>query len=632
MGQSRCPMIQGGLRCAFALASMSWVGLAVAANAAVPAAPLARRPLDSYSLTVRLELDKHLIKGSGELLWTNRSGVTVDHLYWHMYLNAFRNRDTYFFRSSSRRARSGRALISAGSVEFTHLRITAPYAQDLLPGLAAHSPEDPLDQTDLRVALPRPVASGESVTLSMGFRSVLPSFVERTGVSRDFVLAGQWFPKLAVIENDGSWSHFRFHPFAEFYSPFANYDVTLDVPTDMVVGATGELRETTQGKNGRQRLSYRAPAVHDFAWTGWRHFQNLTEKVDNTEISILYPPGHLRNAQVTLRTVQQALPHFEERYGSYPHASLTIVHPPRHAAPAGGMEYPSFITTGGAWYSTYFSHAVSAVTIHELAHQWFQGSLASDEHRWPFLDEGLASYADGLEGHTQFGTGSAATLAGWKLSVLAFQRAHMLGKPHETPLGNAAADFENFGQLAAVIYSRSVLLLQTLGNVYGQQLLDKALNQYANRYAGRHPTLADFVAEMAPLGTQALANLQAVLQRGSTVDFKVVRIDNTVGPGNSIHTTIELERRGDLVFPVEVLLETADGRSFRKSWDAVASTQNLEVDGSSPVIRAWIDPDTLVVLDEDLLNNALSTRQRWAANFFERILYLLELSLAWFAF
>jgi hypothetical protein len=66
---------------------------------------------------------------------------------------------------------------------------------------------------------------------------VLPDIVERTGVSRDFYFLGQWFPKIARLERDGTWAHFPFHAQAEFYADFGDHDVTLDVPEAMLVGA-----------------------------------------------------------------------------------------------------------------------------------------------------------------------------------------------------------------------------------------------------------------------------------------------------------------------------------------------------------------------------------------------------------
>src|SRR5207249_7906402 len=70
-------------------------------------------------------------------------------------------------------------------------------------------------------------------------------------------------------------------------------------------------------------------------------------------------------------------------------------HPPDGAVEAGGMEYPTLITTGGPWWSPESGvRFAENVTIHELGHQWFYGLVATNEHEWPFLDEGVNSYAE----------------------------------------------------------------------------------------------------------------------------------------------------------------------------------------------------------------------------------------------
>jgi hypothetical protein len=54
------------------------------------------------------------------------------------------------------------------------------------------------------------------------------------------------------------------------------------------------------------------------------------------------------------------------------------------------MEYPCFITGGAIWgFPTEFRQFPEEVTIHEYAHQYFYGILASNEAEEPWLDEGL---------------------------------------------------------------------------------------------------------------------------------------------------------------------------------------------------------------------------------------------------
>ena len=70
-------------------------------------------------------------------------------------------------------------------------------------------------------------------------------------------------------------------------------------------------------------------------------------------------------------------------YGVFPYPQLTVVSPPPEARDAGGMEYPTFITTGADRYAGLpplsWKPDLESVTVHEFAHQYFQSLLASNE-------------------------------------------------------------------------------------------------------------------------------------------------------------------------------------------------------------------------------------------------------------
>src|SRR5262249_38661943 len=106
------------------------------------------------------------------------------------------------------------------------------------------------DETDARIPLPREIPPGETVTLEVAWKDTLPTIVERTGYDGSFHMVGQWFPKIAKLESDGTFAHFPFHHLGEFYADFGTYDVTVDVPQGFVVGATGPVTET-KNEGGR---------------------------------------------------------------------------------------------------------------------------------------------------------------------------------------------------------------------------------------------------------------------------------------------------------------------------------------------------------------------------------------------
>lgn len=637
---------RGGAARAALGATLSLAGLSTGAEPDAGAAPLPP-PIASYTLRARLDESSHTIHGEGTIRWTNASSVSTDELYFHLYLNAFKNTETLFNRSPFTRARSGRSPQSFGQISIESLRAREWSDTDLGARMEPHSPGDPNDETDRRVQLPAAVAPGEGLTLDIKWTAVLPDIVERTGHSRDFYFAGQWFPKLARLEGNGHWAHFAFHPHAEFYSDFGDYDVLMDVPAPMVVGATGH-RESDVTDGGRRQVRHRAEGVHDFAWTAWQGFEQRHERVLETDVHLLYPPGHERNAAVTLATLRFALPHFSARYGPYPYPDLTVVHPPEHAGAAGGMEYPTLITTGGAWHASYWSRAVELVTLHELGHQWFYGLVATHEARWPFLDEGLTSYAESVAAEALFGPTSASDLLGFELSAEPLRRAAMQLGPHDAPLALPASDFVTFEELGALVYSKTALLLTTIANLYGKAALDAALRTYAERYRFRHPRPDDLLQVLREtLGPAAAANVGAVVLRGDGVnyvarDLRTARLSEPRGiasawsqwptpAAGSFESRVNVFREGELQLPVEVLLITATGERITKLWSGEGRVEVMTHTGDSPVVSAVVDPSSKILIEESLLDNAVAKHQRPPIDTLERALYVFQLLLGWLA-
>ena len=61
----------------------------------------------SYTMDVRLRPETQSVDGTMELVWRNTSNMAVDKLYFHLYLNAFSDKDSTFMRESGGGGRRG---------------------------------------------------------------------------------------------------------------------------------------------------------------------------------------------------------------------------------------------------------------------------------------------------------------------------------------------------------------------------------------------------------------------------------------------------------------------------------------------------------------------------------------------
>jgi hypothetical protein len=602
----------------------------VAAQRAFPPMPEHADPVASYTLRASLDTAKHEITGKGSIVFRNAAKAPVNELYVHLYLNGFKNDRTVFGRFPDPDSfRGSGSLNEWGWVSVKRLAIKG--GADLWPGADKTSPGDAEDDTDIRVPLPAPVAPGESLTLEVEFVSHLPSLVFRTGYFGGFHMAGQWFPKLARLEPDGKWAHFTFHRLSEFYADFGTYDVTVETPEDVVVGATGHLEGEVK-EQGRVSRRFVQEDVHDFAFAAWDRFQELTAlTADGIGIRVLYPPGHDKVAKQEIEMVRHGLAYLGDAFGRYPYKTVTVIHPPEGAEEAGGMEYPTLITTGGPWYAPLTgAHFVDAVTVHELGHQWFYGLVATDEHTWPFLDEGLNSYAETIALESAFPKSSAAGIDALRVGWPTLHRAGAIEVARNAPIAQPAAAFVNGGDYGALIYARTATILNTFAGVYGDEETKRAIGTYTRRYRFQHPGPEDLLRTVGEvLGDDAATQMRVALFEKGTVDYSVSALESQAddpprgvfgdpsapsatpqGGGEGYRGAVLVRRRGALRFPVDVDMIGADGTVTRVRWDGAEEAARLPYHGKTKLRAAVIDPDHKVLLDEDLSNNAKSTSQK----------------------
>lgn len=583
----------------------------------VPAdAPGGPRVVD-YQITAKLDPAAHSVAGKGRVIWTNVSSEPQSEVFVHLYLNAFRDEDSYFMRSEAGTGfRGGSKPDAWGRIEVRSFRLGD---RELWPDDPVHSPGDPEDATDIRVELPEPVRPGGQITFEMEFVSRLPSVVARTGFAGDFHMVAQWFPKLAKLEPDGQWRHFRYHRLSEFYADFGRYDVTLDVPEGVVLGATG-LQVASREEGGRHIERYRADLVHDFAFTAWRDFETYEATGPHgVAMRALVPPGLGELAKVELDEATAAMADFEEWFGAYPYPTLTLVHPPADAAEAGGMEYPSLICTGGGEVGRALgARNIRGVTTHELAHQWFYGLLGSDEHHHAFLDEGMTTFSAARSMERRFGDGAGFEGLGLTISPWSYLRLGAASAWQIGPIDRAVEDFPTGSDYAVSVYPKMAVLMETLRRVYGEVVFDEAMRLYTSRHRYGHPKPDDLVAAVREgMGEEAARELRAGLD-GGFVDYAIDSIE-LVDEGSGARVIVR--RRGELRFPVEVLFRTEDGGETVEHWDGREHTGVLVHESESPVVAVAVDPGHRVLMDRDLTNNhrafertVLATRvQGWSA-------------------
>jgi Peptidase family M1 domain len=584
----------------------------------------------NYEIFATLDPARHIINATQILTWTNYGESAVDTLPFHLYLNGFKNETSLFMQSSRGQHRAARASDNWGYIDVASIRIDGT---ELRPRARFIGP----DETVLEVPLPTPLPPGETIEVSMRFTDQLPEVFARTGYKGDFHMVGQWFPKIGVrVGPPGAetWACEPFHVSTEFFADFGTYDVHLTVPNTYVVAATGVLAGSQRDESrGVRTLHFRAEDVHDFAWMADPYMQKLigVAKLERSqvEVRVLHRPEQREFAQRHLEAAIATLEIMSELFVPYPWPVLNVIDPPLDAVDgAGGMEYPTLITTAGD--SVMARPGVrlpEMVTVHEVGHQWFQGLLASNEAKEAWLDEGINQWAGGVVMERMYGQrGSAIDWMELQGNLFELARAAM-DYPNSvpSPIATAAYAFVDNDAYGQATYGHAMLVLRTLERLVGQPAFLAAMKRYTEAWAFRHPTGEDFFELMSrelgrdlkwffrpafdSIGGSALA-IRSMNCRsahaprgvfGEGTSRKIVS-ESAAPTTGAYRCSIIVQNTGALRVPVDLEVGFQDGTRERLRWDDTGGVawKELTLERSSPIAEVVIDPDGAVLTTDPL--------------------------------
>ena len=520
------------------------------------------------------------------------------------------------------------------------------------------------DRTVIRVPVPIPLAPHDTTRIEISFESQIPQAYVRTGWWQDdFFLLAHWFPKIGVYEPPGTrlvpadaprgrWNCHQFHAATEFYSDFGTYDVQITLPDKYVVGTTGLIISERSNGDGTKTIFARAEDVHEFAWVADAQLLEAHEtwtasaSDQSVNIRLLYQPGHEDAVKRYMQATKGALDYVEQWLGprAYPYPNLTIVDP-RPGSGAGGMEYPTLITGGANWFAQKLMgdglRMTEIVTIHEFMHQFWYGIVGNNEFEEAWLDEGFTSYSDARISSDLYGD-KTSLLNWWGLTAggTVNGRAQYCFSSRLTDGSITDWTFSHWDGYVGLMmaYGKSNLMLATLENYLGRDRFDQIMRAYFQRWKFRHPTGKDFVAVANEVAGENLDwFFDQVINQKSSLDYAVASITNLpvedleVGIlGDELvlplkvedeeddddddvdtddtrihHCKVVFRRVGEIVFPVETLVEFSDGEVVRQVWDGRDRIKVYSFTRPGKVVRAAVDPDYRIPLDTNFLNNSL---------------------------
>lgn len=564
-----------------------------------------------YTIEAALDEGPGALQGAATLTYGNASPDSLDRLYLHLHLNAFRPNSVW--ARTERRPEYDFQGLEEPHYAYERLKTVRIGDRAVAPAYP-HAP----DSTVVELPLPEPLGPGDSASLHLEWEARLATLCRRqcrSGRHYDFA---QWYPRIAVYD-EGGWQAHPLYPQGEFYGEFATYDVTLEVADDQVIGATGVPLDgdpgwrpgpgsprraplvhadwyeapsaaarpgllTGSATPGRKRVRFYAEDVHHFAWSADPEYVYEggeappgAGRETPVAIHVLYRPGDeaWAGGVVVDRTVN-ALTWLERVFGPYPYPQLTNL----HRLEGGGTEFPMVVMNGGPGLG---------LIVHEAAHQYAHAVLANNEWREAWLDEGMAIFL----GRWFF---EAEASDEWRRARGAASRIERHGI--ERPISSPAEEFSNFGWYGYLAYDRPAMVLRMLQGVLGREAFRRALRIYYEANALGHvdeEALREAAEEAA--GTSLEWFFEQWLHTTATLDYGLGEVSTAEGPDGRWTTVVEVIRAGEAWMPVTLRVGERrlqlDGRDRRQVVEVVTEARPATV---------RLDPDAYL-LDADPSND-----------------------------
>jgi len=496
----------------------------------------------NYTIDVSLNDTDHTLDGFEKIEYINNSPDTLKFIWFHLWPNAYKNDKTAY---------SDQALENGSTKFYFTDKENRGYINRLdfkVNNITAAVEDHPQYIDIIKLVLPSPLAPGQKINITTPFHVKLPYSFSRLGHEGQSYQATQWYPKPAVYDHKG-WHPIPYLDQGEFYSEFGNFDVSITLPENYVVAATGNLqnkeevewmkkrssfswepqKEKIKAKNGViqtvtqefppsssrvKRLQFKQDRIHDFAWFADKRFivnydTCMLASGKTIEVFSYYTPLQKIFWKNSVQFIKDALRTRSEWVGEYPYNVVSVVQGPESFG--GGMEYPTITII-----SPTNNERILEFTIeHEVGHNWFYGILGSNERNHPWMDEGINTFYDNRYVRWKYGSKGEIKMGSASLSLNSTERMLFETKAitkKDQPINIKGDQFTDMNY-DLVAYYKTGAWMEMLEKELGKEVLDKAMKEYYRQWQFKHPYPEDFKTLMEKVSGQNLDRQFALLDK-----------------------------------------------------------------------------------------------------------------------
>ncbi len=584
----------------------------------------------NYQINVTLDDKLHELSAFETIEYINNSPDTLQSLYFHLWPNGYSNNQTELAKQLF--SIKGKQKL----FDDPELRGYLDSLNFEVDGLPVQWSVLPWQPDICQIILNKTLLPGDSIRITTPFHVKIPKGVtSRLGHIGESYQISQWYPKPAVYDLSG-WHQMSNQDQGEFYSEFGNFDVSITLPSNYIVGATGNLQNTEEAKMLDQlatdttwtanldsekdsfplssaqmkTLRYTENQIHDFAWFADKRFHVLKGKVKLPESGrevttwVMFTNQQAKLWKDAIPYVNNSIWHFSKWNGDYPYHNFTAV---QSALSTGdGMEYPGITVIGLAK----DAYGLDEVIAHEIGHSWYFSALGSNERRFPYLDEGITSanevrYMQEIYPDKKLWETNVRNLKLAKyfhidqMPVKQMRELEWLSQARDNleQSINLHSDDYNTLNYSLMLYNKAGTGFNYLRAYLGDSIYDSAMHEYYRKWKFKHPQPDDLRLIFESTSGKNLnwffGDFMGTTKR---MDYKVVRFENQ---------KLLVKNNGELTSPLVISGMIGDSICFEKWIDGFEGQQWIDI---SPGTYSELKIDPRHVTPEIFrLNNNIRT-------------------------
>jgi len=517
-----------------------------------------------YKMNIDVNEKTYQYDGNMQLKYSNNSGQSLKKVYFHLYFNAFQPGSMMDNRLANIADPDKRMTTNLGTKDKPKYQsriatLTAKqigYQKIKSLTMNGNNTNFKVDGTILEVTLPNEIEDGETATFEMNWEAQVPEQIRRSGRNSKEGVAlsmAQWYPKMAHFDEFG-W-HLDEYIGREFIAPFGDFDITININKNYILGASGVLQNPTEVKGyvGKPRIKakdnkvqwhYVAKNIHDFVWAADPKFVVDSAKSNQgVHVYTVYIPESdsvKTNWKTALGLATEFFDFNSMTFGAYPWPNYTIIQ-----GGDGGMEYgTATLVTGGRNLKS-----LVGVIFHEAAHSWYQHLFGINETVDEWFDEGFTSYVEELAMQNLFEKRGAIEA---NPSIEAYRAYYKLALSGKEEPASLLADYYNTNYAYSnEAYNKGQVLAVQLGYIIGKDNLDKTFLEFYKQWKFKHPTPNDFkrIAEnISGINLKWYFNL--FINTTRKIDYAIKTVTDK---------EIILQNKSDFAMPIDLLVTYEDG-------------------------------------------------------------------------